>query len=315
MPTIIKKAESSDEINDVLELRYRVLCNSERVPNRLFAATKKVSDHYDVHPSTINIIAYNSGKVVGTIRAIEYIPEDNISNSIYDYSESFSNLNDKAHTIDLIAIDKNFGGHDIFIEQMLKTTLTILTRQKIKYCFFNVPLHLARIATKLGYSKLSEPFFSKELEQEVIPMLIDVENYYDHIYKEIKDREILRFQDVFYDIIFEPGEILVVQGEKGSTAYLIESGEVEVLITKDDDIFPVATIGSGHLVGEVAMVTSEVRTASIMAKTTTCCIAFDRDDFMNIMYDHPHRVLDIFKIFSKRLNESNSKIAALSNRE
>jgi CRP-like cAMP-binding protein len=119
----------------------------------------------------------------------------------------------------------------------------------------------------------------------------------------------MRFQEVFYCSVFEAGEVIVAQGEKGSTAYLIEDGEVEVLIKGKDQLIPISTIGRGQLIGEIAMVTNEPRTASVISKTVTSCIAFDRSEFMRLLYSQPHRSLDIFKIFSKRLSESNRRLA------
>ena len=103
----------------------------------------------------------------------------------------------------------------------------------------------------------------------------------------------------------------MTHGEKGTTAILIESGEVEVLIDKDEQIIPIATIGKGNLIGEIGLVTNETRTASIMAKTPTSCIAFDRENFMDMMTRKPNLMLDMFKVFSKRLKASNNELTKL----
>lgn len=311
MPTIIKKAETTSEINDVLELRYRVLTQANRTPNRMFQLTKKVSDHFDVYPDTINIVTYSSGQALASIRAVRY-GDNTTLNQAYDYTESFNNVKSSCHFIDMLCVLKEYSGHEVIKQQLIKGVLHQLAIKGIGYAFFNVPEELFEMCKTIGFQRISDPIENNSYETTLIPSIINLENYYDNFKQSITDKEILRFQEVFYNIIFEPGEILIVQGEKGSTAYLIERGEVEILIKPADQIIPISTITEGSLIGEIAMITSEVRTASIMAKRTTSCIAFDREEFIDIMYEHPHRVLDIFKIFSKRLSASNKKIAELS---
>ena len=72
MAILIKKAESTKEINDSLGLRYKSLEESKKNINKLFSSTHKVSDFFDVYPDTINMIAYDMGKPVATLRAVPY---------------------------------------------------------------------------------------------------------------------------------------------------------------------------------------------------------------------------------------------------
>ena len=69
----------------------------------------------------------------------------------------------------------------------------------------------------------------------------------------------------------------MTQGEKGATALLVESGELEVLF-KNEKVIPIKSVEEGHL-GEIGLVTNEKRTASAMARKQTACVAFDREFF------------------------------------
>jgi CRP-like cAMP-binding protein len=52
----------------------------------------------------------------------------------------------------------------------------------------------------------------------------------------------------------EAGELIFMEGEPGTEAYLIQSGKVEILKRDKDGMFgPVATLGPGQLFGEMAM--------------------------------------------------------------
>jgi len=142
------------------------------------------------------------------------------------------------------------------------------------------------------------------------PFSLDVQLFYQKWVKGIRDREVLRFQDLFYVTVFEPGEILFVQGERGSSAHLIQSGELDVILHKGDQLIPLATLSGSQLVGEIAMITQEPRTASMIARTAVECITLDRQAFLGTLDREPHLAMDIFKIFSKRLSEANQRLAS-----
>lgn len=73
----------------------------------------------------------------------------------------------------------------------------------------------------------------------------------------------------------------------------------------------ISRIPPGVLIGEVAMITNEPRTASLICAEITPCVAFDRGEFFNIMYSEPHRSVEVFKILSRRLSASNRRIAEI----
>lgn len=60
-----------------------------------------------------------------------------------------------------------------------------------------------------------------------------------------------------------PGEILFKRGDHGRAAYLVRSGELEVVI----DSHRLAKISSGDLIGEMALITGEERGATVRAIT------------------------------------------------
>ena len=325
MATLIKDASSINEINDVLKLRYSVLKGSNNTLNRLFGSTGKVSDFFDVYPNTHNVIAYKRGEAVATLRAVPYDPpkklgsqapskdqsEHEVLNEVFDYSEANGQLKGDAYFIDIVLIRKEQAKDSALIVALFKNLLNSLANKKVDYVYFNITNELEKFTEELGFRKLGETFHSDRLKKDVTPSVLEIGPYYDAFVAGIEDREILRFQETFYHIVYEPGEICMTRGEKGTTAILIESGEVEVLIDKDDHVIPIATIGKGHLIGEIGLVTNERRTASIMAKVPTSCIAFDRENFLAMMSQKPNLMLDMFKIFSKRLQASNKELAQL----
>jgi EAL domain-containing protein (putative c-di-GMP-specific phosphodiesterase class I) len=65
---------------------------------------------------------------------------------------------------------------------------------------------------------------------------------------------------------FKAGEIIMRQGDKGESAYIIESGRVEITIeSPSGDTQLLGTRGPGTMIGEMAIVDSAPRTATIKA--------------------------------------------------
>lgn len=89
-------------------------------------------------------------------------------------------------------------------------------------------------------------------------------------------------------VTFEQGDVIMRQGMEGSMFYVIESGEVEIMVkTAFED--PLTTppgylgavinvLGPHNYFGERALITHEPRAASIRALKKTRCFAFDVED-------------------------------------
>lgn len=311
MATILRFAKSGSELNDVLELRYRAMLEAGRKMGHHSRFTQKLMDHFDIFPSTYNVVAYNGGRAVACLRGVEYKSNDPVNNFCFDFKETASTLVGNSYYFDMLAIIAELSNHRALQMQTLKLAMSALVYRGIENALFVCPVGLAGVAKELQFRPIADMYFCEPLSTQVVPMTAKVGEFYKVMLANIKDQELLRFQEAFYYSIFDPGEVLVVEGERGSTAYLIEEGEVEVVIKSGENLLPISTMTSGQMIGEVAMVTNEPRTASLIAKTTTTCLSFDRADFMKLMYEQPHRSLDMFKIFSKRLNESNRRLAEM----
>lgn len=83
---------------------------------------------------------------------------------------------------------------------------------------------------------------------------------------------------------FEPGDLIVKQGDPPAHFYVIEQGEVEVLRATPDrpDGEVIAVLGAGNFFGEAALVNNRPRTASVRARSTTEVVVMGRHVFTTI---------------------------------
>lgn len=76
---------------------------------------------------------------------------------------------------------------------------------------------------------------------------------------------------------FHPGDVIFNEGEDGDRAYLIESGCVEICVGNGDRQRRVSLLGSGELIGEVALIDHQKRTATVRAVSDTVVVAIERN--------------------------------------
>jgi tetratricopeptide (TPR) repeat protein len=107
---------------------------------------------------------------------------------------------------------------------------------------------------------------------------------------------------------YAAGDIIVTEGEPGSSLFLIVSGVVKVFTRTDDGInLQLAELGLGDFFGEVSLLTGKPRTATITAHTDVTAIELDRTDFETIVKNHPEArttLEDFYKLRAEKTVEA-----------
>ncbi|MDH3816911.1 MAG: cyclic nucleotide-binding domain-containing protein, partial [Acidobacteriota bacterium] len=96
---------------------------------------------------------------------------------------------------------------------------------------------------------------------------------------------------------YNEGDIIVTEGEAGSSLFLVVGGSVKVFTrTEDGGNMPLAELGPGDFFGEVSLLTGRPRTATITASTEVTAIELDRANLDRIAEGHPEvgQVLEDF---------------------
>ncbi len=85
---------------------------------------------------------------------------------------------------------------------------------------------------------------------------------------------------------YKAGEIILRQGDPGETAYIIESGRVDIAVTRPGtEPQSVGTRGPGTMIGEMALVDNAPRTATITALEDCTLLEISKDDFGRRLQD------------------------------
>lgn len=104
------------------------------------------------------------------------------------------------------------------------------------------------------------------------------------------------------------GQVVIREGEYGQDAYLVQSGEVSVFITKDGEDVELARLGAGQIVGEMAFVFDAPRTASVRAVQDSNLIVISRQQFQEKLKESDPTVRAIVQMLSQRILDSNNTL-------
>ncbi len=100
---------------------------------------------------------------------------------------------------------------------------------------------------------------------------------------------------------FPAGQFVLKSGETGQTMYIVMEGEVEIL----DGSIILEVAGPGSMVGELALIDDEPRSASVVAKTDCQLVPVDRKRFQYMTQETPFFALAVMKVLADRLRNKN----------
>jgi len=108
---------------------------------------------------------------------------------------------------------------------------------------------------------------------------------------------------------YTDGQIIVEQGSVGDCMYVIQEGEVEVLVEKQGRQVTLATLGEKELFGEMAIFEKELRSATVRAMGDVRVITVDKKSFLRRIHEDPSLALRIVETMSRRIRELDGELA------
>lgn len=103
-------------------------------------------------------------------------------------------------------------------------------------------------------------------------------------------------------------EVLIVEGEEASVAYLILDGVVEISRSAGDGEVVVATRHEGELVGEMALLMESRRSATVRAQSSTTVIEITADSFHSVLASRPKTAISMLRTVWDRLQAAEAHL-------
>lgn len=131
------------------------------------------------------------------------------------------------------------------------------------------------------------------------------------LFAELTLEDLKQIADITEERRYEGGAVLFREGEEGSEMLLIVEGEVGVY-ADPADAEPIARLGKGEVVGEMALLDAAPRSATVKAKTDLQTLVLERDAFLTILVQRSEVVLVLLRSLTRRLRDTTEELDSLT---
>ena len=109
---------------------------------------------------------------------------------------------------------------------------------------------------------------------------------------------------------YGPGAIVFRQGDQGDRLYIVKSGVLEILAAPADgsEATAIAYLGSGEVLGELALLTGSPRTATARTPERAELFTIEKPVFLDLMVTLPHFARNLCLVLAKRLELTTLKV-------
>jgi len=149
----------------------------------------------------------------------------------------------------------------------------------------------------------SRRFFYHHRQEETSEVLDEIAHV--EMLHNLSPSEVQAIIPLLKPLTVEPGTTLCEEGTPGDAMFIILSGEADIY--KGPQLM--AQLGSGEMFGEMALLTGEERSASVIARTPMKLYELDKSNFDGMLTRSPHLASGLSRILARRLRETTQSTA------
>jgi CRP/FNR family cyclic AMP-dependent transcriptional regulator len=100
------------------------------------------------------------------------------------------------------------------------------------------------------------------------------------------------------------GDVLFKEGEAGETLCVVEDGCLKVFVHGlDDQEIVLDLVGPDGVIGELALLDGQPRSATVQALSASTLLALDREPFLTHLYQHAETAIHLLRVISHSLRQ------------
>ncbi|MBN1147162.1 MAG: SpoIIE family protein phosphatase [Anaerolineales bacterium] len=107
---------------------------------------------------------------------------------------------------------------------------------------------------------------------------------------------------------FQPGQVILKEGDRGREVLLVIDGQVEVVKGRDKDEILLSQRGKGEMFGEMGFIEDQPRFATIRALETTRLLEFSEESMRAALAQQPELLFRTTQILSSRLRQAQGQM-------
>jgi len=128
------------------------------------------------------------------------------------------------------------------------------------------------------------------------------------MFSKLSPEDLEKIAEIAQEQLYSMHSLICREGDPGSTLFIIVSGQVDVikLLGKKQNIL--ATRRDGEFVGEMAILESAPRSATLKARSDVRVLTIEGDAFTTILLDRPEVAVSVLKHMSSRVRDLNELV-------
>src|SRR5512141_525032 len=137
------------------------------------------------------------------------------------------------------------------------------------------------------------------------------------LFEGLTDAELKQLMAMAEPVFLRAGDVLIKQGEPGDSAYVLIKGDFEVQKQSGQSLIKIDVRNPGDVVGEMALLSSSPRNASVIAKTDAETLRIPKEAFEKLLLSSTTAAMAVLHWVMARLTQNESllhqqeKMAAL----
>ncbi len=132
------------------------------------------------------------------------------------------------------------------------------------------------------------------------------------LFKSLSEKALLDLAAVTIEQAYPAKTTVFKEGDKGDALYIVKSGKINILKRNSAGIDSVlVTLGKGAVIGDMAIIDEQPRSASIATVQDCSFLILTKDDFRNLLANVPEIAFQILKLTTERLRATNVHLKEL----
>jgi hypothetical protein len=132
------------------------------------------------------------------------------------------------------------------------------------------------------------------------------------MFSKLSPEDLEKIAGIAHEQLFSSRAVICREGDPGNTLYIIVTGSVDVIVTADRRENIIASRGEGEFVGEMAILESMPRSATLRARGEVRMLSIEGGAFHSILMDRPEVAISVLRHMSSRVREINERIGVAS---
>jgi len=112
---------------------------------------------------------------------------------------------------------------------------------------------------------------------------------------------LVRFADEV--LSFDAGQQIFAEGDPGDVMFVVKEGDVEIVVHGT----VVETLGPGSILGEMALIDRNPRSATAIAKTRCQLVPINEKRFQFLVQQTPYFAIEVMRVLAQRLRHMDAE--------